>query len=81
MPPMSGACQRQLDLLSALAFSATIASVVTSKARNRGRILERRTYNLSRVNNARLDHVSELIVLGVVTDIVVFAFNKFANDD
>ena len=77
MPPISGAAGAasfRLDFFSNHSFGCD------QKTRNRCCVLQCRTNHLCRVDNASFDHVGELIVLGVITIIVVFAFKQFAND-
>jgi hypothetical protein len=61
--------------------SATIASVVISRPENRGRILQSRAHDLSRVDDAGLDQVLELAGLRVEAEVVGVVLQRLAGDD
>src|SRR5436305_5475057 len=61
-------------------FSATIASVVI-KTGDRRRVLQRVPHDFRRIDDAGLDEVGDLALLGIVAVVDVLAVQELANDD
>ncbi len=64
-----------------LGRSATIASVVISRAGDRSRVLQRHAHHLGRVDDAGVDEVDILLVLGVIAIGVRLLLQQLADDD
>ncbi len=78
MPPMPPGMPPEQSFFGS---SAIMASVVISSRSNRSRVLESRTDDLDRVDDAHGDHVAIFAGLGVVAVVVFVLVEDLADDD